>query len=65
MNREALPLIAGIITPILIVALITTYLGGVDYLSILNRIPLIYYIVLVPFILGALAAAFYLRKNKE
>ncbi len=65
MNREALPLIAGIIVPFAIVGLIIFYILGNDYLTLLRQIPLIYYIVLTPFGLGALAAAFWLRKNRE
>ena len=65
MNREALPLIAGIVIPFAVVGLIICYILGNDYLMILRQIPLIYYIVLTPFGLGALAAAFWLRKNKE
>ena len=63
MNREALPLIAGILIPFIIVGLIIFYILGNDYLTVLGRIPIIYYIVLTPFGLGALAAAFWLRKK--
>jgi hypothetical protein len=65
MNREALPLVALVLIPIVFVGLIVSYVQGFDYLSILRRIDLIYYIVLVPFVLGVLAAAVWLRKNPD
>ena len=65
MNREALPLIVGIVIPFIVVGLIASYVLGLDYIYVLARIPIIYYIVLTPFILGAMAAAFWLRKNEE
>lgn len=65
MNREALPLILGLSIPIIAVALIVIYIMGVDYLSILLRVEPIYYIVLIPFVLGVAAAAMWLKKNPD
>jgi hypothetical protein len=65
MNREALPLIIGILVPIVIVALIVLYVSGYDVTVYLRKIDIIYYIILIPFGLGLLAAVFWYRKPRE
>jgi hypothetical protein len=65
MNREALPLLAGICIPIITVSFIVCYVEGYDFFGILRKIDIIYYIVLIPFVLGAFAAGIYLRKNND
>jgi len=64
MNREALPLIVGIVVPIAAVVLIASYILGVDYPAVIQAIPPIYLIVLSPFVLGTLAAGVWLRKDR-
>ncbi len=65
MNREALPLIVGIAVPIIAVALIISYVLGIDYLAVFRAVSPIYFIVLIPFILGAFAAGMWLRKSRD
>jgi len=65
MNREALPLLVGIIVPILFVALIALYILGYDITMYLRKIDSIYYVVLIPFGLGLLAALLYFRKPRD
>lgn len=65
MNREALPLIIGILVPIVIVALIVLYVSGYDITVNLRKIDIIYYIVLIPFGLGLLAAVFWYQKPRD
>ena len=64
MNREALPLILVILIPIILVSLILLYLYGYDFTVHLRKIDLIYYIIMLPFALGILAALLKVRKPK-
>ncbi len=64
MNREALPLILAILIPIILVSLILFYLYGYDFTVYLRKIDLIYYIIILPFALGLLAALLKLMKPK-
>jgi hypothetical protein len=62
MNREALPLIVGILLPVILVGLIVLYFSGYDITVYLRKIDIIYYVIVLPFGLGILAAIFYFRK---
>ena len=62
MNREALPFIIVILTPLILVLLVLIYLYGFDFTKILLQIDLIYYIIVLPFVLGLLAALLKMRK---
>jgi hypothetical protein len=62
MNREALPLIVGILLPVILVGLIVLYLIGYDITVYLRKIDIIYYVIVLPFGLGILAAILYFRK---
>ena len=62
MNKEALPLIVAILVPILLVSLILLYFYGYDFTLFFLEIDLIYYIILLPFILGTVAGIFKLRQ---
>jgi len=64
MNREALPLIIAIIIPIILVSSIILYIYGYDITYYFKQIEPIYYVILLPFALGALAALVKLRKPK-
>ena len=52
MNRESLPLIVALMIPLLLVLTIFLYNYGIDITSHLRKIPIIYYIVVLPIILG-------------
>jgi hypothetical protein len=65
MNREAVPLIVGILVPVVIVALIVLYISGYDITEYLRKIDIIYYIIVLPFGLGLLAAILYFRKPRD
>ena len=52
MNRESVPLIVGLIVPILLVFFILLYYFGYDITEIFRRVDLIYYIIIIPFVLG-------------
>jgi len=62
MNKEALPLIVAILIPILLVSVILLYFYGYDFTLFFREIDMIYYIILLPFILGAIAGIFKLKK---
>jgi hypothetical protein len=65
MNREAIPLIVGILVPVIIVVLIVLYISGYDITEYLRKIDIIYYIIVLPFGLGLLAAILYFRKPRD
>jgi len=65
MNREAVPLIIGILVPIVIVALIVLYISGYDITVYLRKIDLIYYVIVLPFGLGLLAAILWFKKPRD
>jgi len=56
------PLIVGILVPIVIVALIVLYVSGYDITVYLRKIDLIYYVIVLPFGLGLLAAILWFKK---
>jgi hypothetical protein len=62
MNREALPLIAAILTPIIIVALIVLYLYGYDVTLVLRKIEPIYIVIIFPIALGLAIALLRVKK---
>lgn len=64
MNREALPLVLVILVPIVLVSLILLFLYGYDFTVYLRKIDLVYYIIILPFALGILAALLKVRKPK-
>jgi hypothetical protein len=64
MNREAVPLIIGILLPVLLLAGVVLYLSGYDITVILKKIDIIYYIIVIPFALGFLVVIFWFRREK-
>jgi hypothetical protein len=65
LNREAVPLIVGILVPLILVGLVVLYLSGYDITVYLRKIDLIYYILIVPFALGFFAAILWFRKPRD
>jgi hypothetical protein len=65
MNREAVPLIVGILVPVVLVVLIVLYVSGYDITEYLRKIDLIYYVIVLPFGLGLLAAILWFRKPRD
>jgi len=65
MNREAVPLIVGILIPIVLVVLIVLYVSGYDITEYLRKIDLIYYVIVLPFGLGFLAAILWFKKPRD
>ena len=52
MNRESLPLIFALLIPVALVSLIVLYYYGYDITLFLRKIPILYYIVIIPVALG-------------
>jgi len=52
LNKESLPLIIALVLPIIFVLLIILYYYGIDLTKFLRQFPIIYYIIMVPIILG-------------
>jgi ABC-type multidrug transport system permease subunit len=65
MNREAVPLIVGILVPVIFVALIVLYLNGFDITEYLRKINIIYYLLVLPFGLGLLVIILWFRKPRD
>jgi len=63
MNKEAVPLLIAILIPCIFVFLIFIYFYGYDITLYFRKIDLIYYIIVIPFILGLLAAVLKLKKD--
>jgi len=64
MNREALPLILAILIPLILVIIILLYFYGYDFTIFLREIDVIYYIILLPFILGTAAGIMKIKKPR-
>jgi len=62
-NREATPLIIGILIPLLLVSLIALRMYGFDAFIILAQVDVLYYIVLFPIVLGLVIAI--LNRSKK
>ena len=63
-NRESVPLIAALLVPFVLVGLILLYYYGYDLTVFLRKIPILYYIVLIPVALGfTVAIAKYTRPD--
>jgi len=56
MNRESLPLIFALLIPVALVSLIVLYYYGYDITLFLRKIPILYYIVIIPIALGFIVA---------
>ncbi|MFH1014066.1 MAG: hypothetical protein V1769_06130 [Thermoplasmatota archaeon] len=62
-NREALPLIVGLLIPLALVGIIILRTYGFDIFLLLGQINILYYIVIFPIALGLIAAL--LNRKKE
>ena len=51
-NRESLPLIIGLLVPIVLLLIILLYYYGYDLTLFFRELPLIYYIIIFPIVLG-------------
>ncbi len=51
-NRESLPLIVGLLIPFLLVLIILLYYYGYDITEFLRKLDILYYIIIIPFVLG-------------
>ena len=61
-NKEALPLISGIILPILVIGLIILYIYGYDITLFFRNLNIIYYIIIFPIALGLLLAVLRIKE---
>jgi len=63
-NREALPLIIGLFIPVVLVLIIFLYKSGYDFISLLEKIPILYYIIIFPIIIGFIFTIIKWRQSK-
>jgi len=52
MNRESLPLICGLLIPIVLVSFILLNYYGYDIILFFKKINILYYIIIFPIVLG-------------
>ena len=52
MNKESLPLFIALLVPIGLVSLVLLYYYGFDITEFFRKIDLLYYIIIIPFVLG-------------
>ena len=62
MNKEALPLITGILIPIIIIGLIILYSYGYDITLFFRNLNILYYIIIFPIALGLLLAVLRIKE---
>jgi hypothetical protein len=65
MNREAAPLIVGLLLPVIFVASVVLYLSGYDIIAFFRKINIIYYLLILPFGLGLLVIILWFRKPRD
>ncbi|RLF30477.1 MAG: hypothetical protein DRM98_06665 [Thermoplasmata archaeon] len=51
-NKESLPLIIALLIPVILVLIIVLYYYGYDITLFLRKIPVVYYIIILPIALG-------------
>ena len=52
MNRESLPLMLALFVPIILVVIVLLYYYGYDITEFFRKINILYYIVIIPVVLG-------------
>lgn len=62
-NREALPLIAGLFIPLFLAGVLILRMYGLDIFLILGEVDVLYYIVLFPIALGLIAALLHRKSD--
>jgi len=63
LNKEAWPLVLGILIPIVLVIIIVLYFYGYDITLFFRKIDIIYYIIVFPIILGFIIAVSRAKKG--
>ena len=54
MNRESLPLLLALLVPIVLVVIVLLYYYGIDITEFFRNLHILYYIIIIPFVLGFL-----------
>jgi len=63
-NRESLPLIFTMLVPVVLVLIVLLYYYGYDITEFFRTLNILYYIVLIPIILGFIVAVIkYMRPD--
>jgi hypothetical protein len=63
MNREALPFILAVSIPIILVSLALLQIYGYDLTSFFRELDIIYYIIILPLVLGFIVTILLSGKN--
>ena len=56
LNKESLPLFIALVVPIALVSLVILYYYGFDITEFFRKLNILYYIVIVPIVLGFVVA---------
>jgi len=63
-NKESLPLILTLLVPVILVLIVLLYYYGYDITEFFRRLNILYYIVLIPIVLGFFVAVIkYMRPD--
>lgn len=57
-NREAMPLFIGLCIPLVLVIIMIVQLYGIDFISLIKSLDMIYYVTIFPILLGLVIAIF-------
>jgi len=52
LNRESLPLLLALFVPIILVVIVLLYYYGYDITEFFRKLNILYYIVIIPVVLG-------------
>jgi len=64
LNRESLPLIIALLVPVVLVLIVLLYYYGYDITEFFRKLNILYYIVIVPIVLGFVVAVIkYMRPD--
>lgn len=55
-NREAIPLAIGLCIPLALVLIVVVQLYGIDFVSLIKSLDILYYIAIFPILLGLFVA---------
>jgi hypothetical protein len=55
-NREAIPLAIGLCIPLVLVLIVVVQIYGIDFVSLIKSLDVLYYIAIFPILLGLFVA---------
>jgi hypothetical protein len=62
LNRESVPLLCALVVPVILIIIVILYYSGIDITEFFRKLNILYYIVMVPIVLGFVAGIIKLLK---